>query len=199
MCGATEDTATTYKVGTMLATATIELKVPQRTEQVGQEQLQQSMVHHLLTKRQITSAEARELLTIDEHEWLLNTLLKEAQENLFLTRQVVDPEWRQRFWEQYNFRLGCLLEWHEDWSTYHNDLLSILRTVVRRNEPQNLSSEQLDLLQTLTQRLRDKQLYREDIFAATNSLSELDLETLLDFGPIATQLVASYDAELNRS
>lgn len=195
--GVLEEPTILYKVELMLATATIELKVPRRAEQTEQEELQRSMVHHLLAKGQITSAEARELLPADDRVWLLNMLLKEAQENLFLTRQVVDLEWRQRFWNDYDFRLGSLLEWHEEWSTYHNDLLSLLRTVVRRYEPQSLSSEQLELLQSLTQWLHEKQLYREDIFAATRSLSELGLETLMDFGPIARQLVASYDAELN--
>jgi len=173
--------------------------VPQRTGQIEQKQLQRSMIYHLLTERQITTAEARELLTADERLWLRNVLLKEAEENLFLTTQVIDPQWRQQFWEQYNFRLGCLLEWHEEWSTYHNDLLSILRTVVRRHPLHTLSSVQLESLQSLTHRLHEKQLYREDIFAATHALNELGLDTLLDFGPIAQQLIASYDAALSRS
>jgi len=183
----------------MLPIATIELKLPTRSLTDQRERLQRSLVYHLLRDGQLTMPEALAPLSPEDQTWLIETLLRDVEESLFLTSQVSDADWRQRFWQQYNDLLGHLFHWHDHWSAYHSELLAILRMVARRYPRQDLRLEQIETMQALTRRLSEKQLYREDIFSATCALRDVGLDTLLDLSPVADQLFASYLSELGRA
>lgn len=183
----------------MSSIATVELKLPARSLANQREQLQRSLVYHLLRDGRVTMPEVLDLLSPKDQAWLVETLLRDAEESLFLASQVADVAWRQRFWQQYGKLLGHLFHWHDRWSEYHGELLAILRTLMRRYSRQDLTPEQFEIMQALTRRLREKQLYREDIFSATCALRDVGLDTLLDLSPVADQLFASYLAELDRA
>ena len=80
----------------------------------------------------------------------------------------------------------------------HGQLLSILRTIVRRYTLHQLSKGQMEYIQRLTIRLHEETVKQEEIFEITHKLEDEGLHTLLDLSPIADQLVASYIAELGR-
>ncbi|MFQ5854305.1 MAG: hypothetical protein ACE5LU_01480 [Anaerolineae bacterium] len=183
----------------MPSIATMQLKLPARSLANQREQLQRSLVYHLLRDGRVTMPEALGLFSPEDQAWLVETLLQDVEESLFLTSQISDVTWRQRFWQQYNDLLGHLFHWHDHWSEHHGELLAILRTVARRYSQQDLTPEQFEVMQALTRRLREKQLYREDIFSATCALRDVGLDTLLDLSPVADQLFASYLAELDRA
>jgi hypothetical protein len=182
-----------------MSATTLELKIPVRTSSVQPAQMQRTVVRHLLHDGQVTMPDALAMLSTEDQAWLIKALLQDAQESLFLAGHITEPAWQQRFWQQYNARLGNLLYWHEHWSTSHNHLLAILRTVVRRYTLEVLTPEQIELLQRLTLRLQEKLLSREDIFAVMQALQDVGLNTLFDLSPIADSLFQSYVAELGRA
>lgn len=188
---------------TLQPTLRIELELPGSLAGKEPQQLQRTMIHYLLLNlllnNEITMPDALALLPVADQSWLVETLLQDAQEALFLADTVTDPVRRTRFWSQYHELLGHLFYWHEHWSEFHNELLTLLQTVVQRYAPQNLTPERTKLLLHLMQRLHETHLYREDVFSAKRALHDLGLETRLDLGPVADQLFASYLRELNRA
>lgn len=182
----------------MSATTTLELTIPVRTPGIQPAQMQRAVVRLLLHDGQITMSDALTMLSPENQAWLIKVLLQDAQESLFLAGHITEPTRQQRFWQQYQARLGNLLDWHEHWSAYHNHLLALLRTVVRRYPPATLTPAQVELLQRLTLRLQDNLLQREDIFTITRTLQEVGLNPLFDLSPIADSLFQSYVAELRR-
>lgn len=183
----------------MQSTLRIELELPGNLSTKEPKQLQRTMIRHLLLTDEITMADALALLTSPDQNWLVDALLQDAQEALFLANAVNDLTRQARFWTQYNELLGYLFFWHEHWSEFHNELLALLQTVARRYTPQDLTPERTKFLLQLMQRLQETHLHREDIFAVKRALRDLGLETTLELGPVANQLFPSYVAELNRA
>ncbi|MFN8486194.1 MAG: hypothetical protein U0350_01300 [Caldilineaceae bacterium] len=183
----------------MQSTLRIELELPGSLSSKEPKQLQRTMIRHLLLTNEITMVDALALLTSADQNWLVEALLQDAQEALFLADAVNDLTHRTRFWTQYNELLGYLFSWHEYWSEFHNELLALLQTVARRYTPQDLTPERTKFLLQLMQRLQETYLYREDIFAAKRALRELGLQTTLELSSVANQLFPSYLAELNRA
>lgn len=183
---------------TMELTVKIELELPSSLAAKEPNQLQRTVIHHLLRNDEIPMIDALASLSELDQLWLVETFIQDAQEDLFLAETVKDPTRRQQYWMQYQNRLEQLIFWHEHWSEFHNELLVLLHTVTRRYAPQTLTPEQTKLLLRLTQRLHESSLYREDIFAAKRALHDLGFETTLDLTPVADQLFTSYAQELNR-
>ena len=176
----------------------IELELPGNLATKEPNQLQRTMIHHLLLNDEIVMADALALLSQDDLRWLIESLLQDAQDALFLADTVTDPIRRQQFWIRYKDCLELLFGWHEQWSRYHNHLLSLLHTTARRYSPEELKPERTKLLLRLTQQLSEETVYQEDVFAAKRGLSEVGLDTTLDLAPVAEQLFASYVEELSR-
>jgi hypothetical protein len=184
---------------TLQPTLRIELELPASLSAKEPQQLQRTMIRYLLLNDEITMPDALGLLSVVDQRWLVERLVQDAQEALFLADTVADPDRRARFWSQYQDLLGRLFYWHEHWSEFHNELLALLQTVARRYAPQNLTPERTKLLLHLLQRLRETHLYQEDVFSAKRALHTLGLETRLDLSPVAEPLFASYLSELNRA
>ena len=185
----------------MIATQTVELKLPEKIYTNQQVNLQRSVIQHLLMEEEITMSDALALLTMDDQQWLVNSILNMAQENLFVASQISDQAWSEKYWKRYNDLLGYLFAWFHKESdfSYHGQLLAILRTITRRYTPQKLTSVQIELLQRLTLRLSEKRLSQKDILAITHAVEESGLHTLLNLSPVADKLFVSYADELERS
>lgn len=183
----------------MSPTMTIELKVPAHALSDQREPLQRSMIRHLLHEERITMIEALALLSPADQEWLVEITIQDAQEALTLAAQLTDTVWRERYWQQYNHLLGYLFHWHEHWSTYHTEILTVLRTALRRYPVRDLTPKRAKVLQMLTARLFADHLYREDVFAAENALQDAGWDVMLDLAPVADQLLPSYLQDLGRA
>ena len=189
----------------MLSTKTIQLQLPIDLHTDRDEQFQRSLIQNLLMEKRITMANAMESLSHDDLQWLVTAILQTAQENLFIACHIDDETWSVKYWQRYSSLLGHLFIWYHregdggHTPNYHGQLLSILRTIVRRCAPQDLNSDQVELIQRFTLRLQDQELHREDIFSITQTLQEHGLDTLLDLSPIADKLFVSYVEELGRS
>lgn len=183
----------------MSPTLTVELELPVHALSDQREPLQRSMIRHLLHEERITMPEALALLGPADQVWLVETTIHDAQEALLLASQLVEPTWRERYWQQYNKLLGYLFHWHEQWSTYHTEILTVLRTVLRRYAVRDLTPQRAKVMQMLTARLYADCLYREDVFAAEHALQDVGWDTTLDLAPIADQLLPSYLQELDRA
>lgn len=183
----------------MSPTSTIKLELPVRTLSNQNEPLQRSMIRHLLHEQRVTMPEALALLTSDDQVWLVETTLQDAQESLSLATQLTDNALRTRYWQRYGTLISYLAHWHEHWSTYHTELLTVLQTVIHLYAVDDLTPKRAKVMQMLMSRLQADTLYREDVFAAEHALQDVGLNTVLDLGPIADQLLPSYIEELGRS
>lgn len=183
----------------MSPTLTVELELPAHALSDQRTPLHRSMIRHLLHEERITMPEALALLAPADQVWLVETTLQDAQEALLLASQLTEPAWRERYWRQYNNLLGYLFHWHEHWSTYHTEILTVLRTVLRRYSVRELTPKRAKVLQMLTARLYADRLYREDVFAAEQALQDVGWDTVSALAPIADQLLPSYLQELGRA
>lgn len=183
----------------MSPTLTVELELPAHALSDQRTSLQRSMIRHLLHEERITMPEALALLGPADQAWLVETTIQDAQEALLLASQLTEPAWRERYWQQYNKRLGYLLHWHEHWSTYHTEIVTVLRTVLRRYAVRDLTPKRAKVLHMLTDRLHADRLYREDVFAAEQALQDVGWNVVVDLAPIADQLLPSYLQELGRA
>lgn len=183
----------------MSLTMTVELKLPVHALANQREPLQRTMIRHLLHDRRITMPEALALLSPNDQQWLVESILREAQDDLALATQLTEPTLRERYWQQYDYWLGCLFHWHEHWSTYHTELLTILRMAVRRYPVHDLTHQRARTMQMLMIRLQADQLYQGDVFAAEQALQDVGWNTVVDLAPIADQLLPGYREELGRA
>ncbi len=183
----------------MSPTTTLELKIPLHSPLAQPAQMQRAFVRHLLQEGQITMPDALALLMMEDQAWLVEKLLNDAEKALLLAAQVTDPALRESYWQQYHGLLGYLFHWHEHWSTYHSQLLSVLRTAVRRYPVAELTAERAKIMRRLTLRLHEDRLYREDVFSAEHALRDVGWDPLLDLAPVADQLFQSYVKELGRA
>lgn len=183
----------------MSPTMTVELKLPAHALSDQREPLQRSMIRHLLHEARITMPEALTLLAATDQAWLVETTIQDAQEALLLASQLTEPTRRERYWQQYNNLLGYLFHWHEHWSTYHTEILTVLRTILRRYSVRELTPKRAKVLQMLTARLHADRLYREDVFAAEHALQDVGWDPVSALAPIADQLIPSYLQELGRA
>lgn len=183
----------------MLATTTLELKIPLHAPLVQPAHVQRAFVRHLLQEGQITMPDALALLSADDQTWLIEKLIDDAEKSLLLAATITDAPLRQHYWQQYYDLLGFLFHWHERWSTHHSELLSVLRMAARRYPVQDLTPQRAKVMQRLTARLHDDFICREDVFAAEQALQHVGWNTELDFAPIAEQLIPSYLEELSRA
>ena len=182
-----------------MSATTLELKIPAHSPLAQPAQMQRAFVRHLLLEGQTTMPDALSMLSTDDQAWLVEKLISDAEKALSLAAQVTDPSLREFYWQQYHTLLGYLFRWHEHWSTYHSQLLSVLRTAVRRYPVQELTAERAKIMRRLTLRLHEDRLYREDVFSAEHILRDVGWNTLLDLAPIADQLFQSYAEELGRA
>jgi len=183
----------------MSPTTTVALELPAHALSNQREPLQRSMIRHLLHDQRITMPEALALLAPTDQAWLVEVTIRDAQECLTLATQLTDPAWRERYWQRYNSLLGYLFYWHEQWSTYHTEILTVLRLVLRRYAVHDLTPNRAKVLQTLTARLYAERLYREDVFAAEHALQDVGWDAVVELAPIADQLLPSYLEELGRA
>jgi hypothetical protein len=183
----------------MLVTTTQELKIPVNLPTLQPWQLQRTVVHHLLHEGQIAMPDALSLLSAEDQVWLIEKLIDDVEKSLALAATIMDDPLRQHYWQQCNDLLGYLFHWHEHWSSYHSQLVSVLRTAVRRYPVQELTPERAKIMRRLTLRLHEERLYREDIFSATHVLCDAGWNTRLDLSPIAHELFISYVEELGRA
>ncbi len=183
----------------MSLTMTVELKLPVHALANQREPLQRTMIRHLLHDQRITMPEALALLTLNDQQWLVDSILREAQDDLALAAQLTELALRERYWQQYNHWLGCLLHWHEHWSTYHTELLTVLRMALRRYSVYDLTPQRAKVMQMLTARLLADHLYQADVFAAEQALQAVGWNTVVDLAPIADQLLPTYLEELGRA
>lgn len=181
----------------ILTITTLELKLP--VDSLRAAQLPRTVMHYLLLEGQMTMPAVLAQLAPADQMWLVDKLIGDATECLLLAAQLTDSALRQRYWGQYGNLLGYLFPWYDQGTTYHGQLLAILRMVGRRYRPEQLTASQFTLLSTLTQRLRTERLYREDIFAVTHALRDGGLETLLDLSPADDAFVDAYQEELDRA
>ncbi|MEM7534621.1 MAG: hypothetical protein AAF639_20750 [Chloroflexota bacterium] len=184
----------------MSFTQTVEFQLPTEIDSNQQDELHRSFLLHLVTEKKMKMRDALKQLSIDDQQWLAYTILQTAQENLYVACHISDEAWAQKYWQRYGDLLGHLFArfYKSRDVSNHGQLLSILRTIVRRYNLIDLTPEQIEITQRLTLRLHEQHLQREDILAVTRMLEANGLHTLLDLSPIADQLVASYIAELGR-
>ena len=183
----------------MVSTTTIALELPLPPLAKQREQLQRTVIRHLLLDGELAMPDALALLSADNQTWLVETLIRDAEEALLLAAQPMDALLRDRYWQQYHTLLGYLFAWHEHWSAYHSQLLSALRMAARRYAVQALTPERAKVMRTLTRRLLEDRLYREDVFSAEHALQDVGWDTLLNLAPIANELFTSYAEELGRA
>lgn len=183
----------------MSPTTTLTLELPTHALSNQRDPLQRSMIRHLLYEERITMPEALALLSPEDQAWLVDTIIRDAQDNLVIAARLTDPVLQERYWQQYNNLLGHLFHWHEHWTPYHSELLTVLRTVIRRYPVQDLTPERTKLMGELTARLYTDRLYREDVFAAEQALHDVGWDTVLDLSPIADTLFQSYLEDLGRA
>ena len=81
---------------------TVELKLPVHALANQREPLQRTMIRHLLHDQRITMPEALALLTLNDQQWLVDSILREAQDDLALAAQLTELALRERYWQQYN-------------------------------------------------------------------------------------------------
>ncbi len=183
----------------MSATTTLELKIPSHSPLAQPTQMQRAFVRHLLQEGQITMTDALELLPAEDQLWLVETILLDVQKNISLLAHLTDSATKEQYWQQSHVLLGHLLQWREQWTPYHGQLLAMLRLVLRRYSPDLLKPKQFKLLLTLTRRLGDEHLYREDIFSATKALKAEGLDAHLNLMAADNVLFQSYLEELGRA
>ncbi|MEM7531662.1 MAG: hypothetical protein AAF639_05785 [Chloroflexota bacterium] len=184
----------------MLSAQLAELQLPSELESQQENDFQRSVIYHLLVDKKIKVRDALPLLSTNDQQWLVSTILHTAQETLFVACHISDESWSQTYWQRYRDLLGHLFVWfHQDVDvSYHGQLLSILRTITRRYQPMQLTATQIEYIQRLTMRLHEKHLSQDDITEITYTLENDGLHTLMDLAPIADELFASYVAELGR-
>lgn len=184
----------------MSVTKTFEFQLATDIDPNEQEQLHRSVTLHLLTEKKMKMVDALARLSPDDQQWLVNAILKMAQENLYVACHIADEKWVAMYWHRYGEALGHLFAWYHQSRdvSCHGQLLSILRTITRRYSPKQLTAEQLEYIQRLTMRLHDKHVSQEAISEITHKLEGEGIHTLMDLSPIADQLFTSYVAELGR-
>ncbi|MEZ4868522.1 MAG: hypothetical protein R3C14_44745 [Caldilineaceae bacterium] len=161
----------------MSATTIIKLTLPARLQPV---EVQRTILRHLLLEGQTTMPDALSLLAVEDQAWLVEKLIRDAEDALLLAAYLTDATLRERHWQQYNDLLGYLFHWHEHWSTHHSALLNILRITIRCYPVQDLTPKRAKVMQRLTARLHDDFMCREDVLAAEKALQHVGWDVVLN-------------------
>ena len=184
----------------MVYTQILELQLSTNINPNKQNDLYRSVILHLLREKKMKMQDALDQLLPHDQQWLVNTIIQTAQENLYVTCHISNENWSQKYWQQYGDLLEHLPAWyHKDTDvSYHGQLLSILRTIVHRYSSMQLTAQQLEYIQRLTIRLHEKQLSQKDISEITHTLENNSIQTLLDLSPVVDELFDSYTTQLGQ-